>query len=87
MRNYGKEPRLLGQFDVQCPEFMCYVSLPIRMAGSLRIMIPDRLSFATELVYAAEAATCFEPTELEDAEFQMLGQDIYEGWIEASYEL
>lgn len=29
----------------------------------------------------------YEPTELEDEVFQMLGQDIYEGWIEASYEL
>lgn len=29
----------------------------------------------------------YEPTESEDDEFQMLGQEIYEGWLEASYEL
>lgn len=29
----------------------------------------------------------YEPTELEDEVFQMLGQEIYDGWIEASYEL
>jgi hypothetical protein len=29
----------------------------------------------------------YEPADLEDEIFQMLGQEIYEGWIEACYEL
>lgn len=56
MRNYGKEPRLLGQLDVECPEFMCYVSLPIRIPRTWRLYVPQRLHCFREIVDEAEIA-------------------------------
>lgn len=66
MRNYGKEPRLLGQFDVECPEFMCYVSLPIRLHCLIHNRIPERLRFVNDLVDAAEDAFPYDSALLLD---------------------
>ena len=54
MRNYGKEPKLLGQYDVQCPEFMCYVSMPVIMVRQGGLRLPQRIEFLRKLILDAD---------------------------------
>lgn len=50
---YGKAPKVVGKFEVECPEFQHVVYMPVAMANSPGIFIPKHLEWAKSLVYAA----------------------------------
>lgn len=51
---YGQEPVEIGHFPLEeWEELMHYLYLPVKMEGSEEIRLPQRLSFAFSLVFAA----------------------------------
>lgn len=53
-RGYGCMPKVLGSFDLEIPEVMCYLYLPIKMAGSHTYRIPPNLSWIRALLGEVE---------------------------------
>jgi hypothetical protein len=50
---YGKHPVYLGQFDINLPEVMYWLYLPVRMKGS-GLMLPGALECCRPLIEASE---------------------------------
>ncbi len=48
------EPELLGQFDIDCKEFMFVQYMPVKMAGDWTVIIPNNLACFIPLIKAID---------------------------------
>ena len=63
MRSYGKGPVLLGQYEIKCNEFMCYVSLPVKMPQKFGIFLPENLEFIRPVI--CDVSVCHQSTSID----------------------
>lgn len=79
MKEYGNAPKVVRSINLDPSEMMLYLYLPIKMAGSVEIRLPERLKYLEEAVQASLWDTCeeFDDFILDDYYVYLTAKTLY----------